>query len=489
MYPSVDNLPTPIGTLDELMTDGDTSAKAYKIFVTHNLGNRAFLMSIPMHDFYRMSDVANDRAQEGMISQRPLDQGHAQNLAKYILRGLVAAAIENREVNKKPPLLALKRVLDQFGSQPYLAMQPIVCNLRTCSPRGSNIPGERVMTKDLETACFRIMLAQKDILWVVDGQHRRKGMEIVFDFLGDVRATHKYPKKGSLFPVKDRVEMSSEELAVWNECSEMARGFCTVTTEVHLGLDVEQERQLFHDLNTLGKKLNVSLALVFDSSNAINRYIKDILLDDVLNWDAVEKDIVNWQDDTGQLPFKDLAAVNAHLFLNKTNISGATPPDIDSKKDVATRFWQTIRDIPGFGESQARLKTVAAQPVVLKALAKLTFDYAFSKRKGLTGDQNLEKLLAGIPSLDFSHENPLWRYYDLNETERIEHSLVGLKDYLPSSDEGANRDVGGYDKVTKVMRFGAKHNDIYPIIGDMVRWSLGLPNRQINSDELLLQLL
>jgi hypothetical protein len=27
------------------------------------------------------------------------------------------------------------------------------------------------------------------------------------------------------------------------------------------------------------------------------------------------------------------------------------------------------------------------------------------------------------------------------------------------------------------MRFGAKHNDIYPILGDMIRWKIGLPNR------------
>jgi hypothetical protein len=27
------------------------------------------------------------------------------------------------------------------------------------------------------------------------------------------------------------------------------------------------------------------------------------------------------------------------------------------------------------------------------------------------------------------------------------------------------------------MRFGAKHNDIYPIIGDMIRWKLDFPSR------------
>jgi len=311
----------------------------------------------------------------------------------------------------------------------------------------------------------------------------------VFDFLSDVRASHKYPKKGSLFPVKDNFEASAEELAVWNECSEVSRGFCTVATEIHLGLDIDQERQLFHDLNNLGKKLNVSMALVFDNSNPINRYIKDVLLDDILNWDAIEKDIVNWQDDSGQLPFKDLAAVNAHLFLNKTNISGATPPDIEAKKEVASRFWNAVKQIPGFGEPQAKMNTVAAQPVVLKALAKLTFDFAFSKRKGVTGDYCLEKLLDGIGTLDFSHQNPMWRYYDLTEDERIEHKLVGLKEFLPSSDEGFNRDIGSYDATTKVMRFGAKHNDIYPIIADMIRWSLGLPNRQVNADTLLAEMM
>ena len=176
MYPVVNSLPTPIGTLDELMDDGDTSAKPYKVFIAHNLGNRAFLMAIPMHDFYGMSDVANDRSNDEPVSQRPLDHAHAQKLAIYILRGLVSAAIEYRTVNKKQASPHLQAVLERFGGQPYLALQPIVCNLRSCSPRGSNVPGERMFTKDSETACFKVMLSQKDILWVVDGQHRRKGM-------------------------------------------------------------------------------------------------------------------------------------------------------------------------------------------------------------------------------------------------------------------------------------------------------------------------
>ena len=38
------------------------------------------------------------------------------------------------------------------------------------------------------------------------------------------------------------------------------------------------------------------------------------------------------------------------------------------------------------------------------------------------------------------------------------------------------------------MRFGAKHNDIYPIIADMIRWKLALPSRKATADELLEEL-
>ena len=56
-------------------------------------------------------------------------------------------------------------------------------------------------------------------------------------------------------------------------------------------------------------------------------------------------------------------------------------------------------------------------------------------------------------------------------------NIEALKSYLPSDDEGYNRDLGAFDPTTKVMRFGAKHNDIYPILGDIFRQALALPSR------------
>jgi hypothetical protein len=172
---------------------------------------------------------------------------------------------------------------------------------------------------------------------------------------------------------------------------------------------------------------------------------------------------------------KDLVSINARLFLNKTNISGATPAIVDFRKEVATKFWVTISNLPNLGLVGAKMKTVAAQPVVLKAIAKLTYDFAFGKK---SDEINLGKLLGGVKNIDFSHSNPMWRYYQLSDDDRTSFGLIELKEFLPDDGEGVNRDMGQYDKVAETMRFGAKHNDIFPLIGDMIRWKLGLPSRK-----------
>jgi hypothetical protein len=246
--------------------------------------------------------------------------------------------------------------------------------------------------------------------------------------------------------------------------------------EVHLGLNPEQERQLFHDLNNLTKKIESSLAFQFDNSNPINLFIKEELIENgVLEASIVEKDVVNWQEDEGGLSRKDLIGVNAILFLNKTNISGANPADVETRKPYARRFWEIISTIPHFGQRGAKKQTVAAQPVVLKSLAKLAFTFAYSRN---ADEAHLEKLMERIGSIDFSHTNTMWRYYTLPLEER-DLLCPGLKDYLPSDEGGANRDIGAFDQTEKVMRFGAKHNDIYPILGDMIRWHVGLPVRHV----------
>lgn len=472
---------TPEGTtlnLDELLTTENPTAKPFGILLSQNLGNSALVLSAPVQSLLERSEVANERGLEQkkdyegyQIAQRPLDSTHAAKLAVYLLKGYVNAAITKRNKSGKTipdTLLEFERVL---GKQPYLGMQPMVANIRTCKPGGEGLR----FTK--EGGQIVVYLSDRDVLWIIDGQHRREGMRIVFEFLREIRDKRRYPKRQKLYSDGTDGDLSPEELHAWHEVYEVARAECTVVVEVHLGLDADSERQLFHDLNNLSKKVGPSLAFEFDNSNPINLFIKDELIvreNEGGFWKpkVEDKDIVDWHDDPGAISRKDLIAINAILFLNKTNIKGAHPADVDRVRETALRTWEKINEIEHFGEAGAKTKTVAAQPVVLKGIAKLTFDLAFGKHKD---PQNLDKLISGIGLIDFSHANPMWRYYEFDEQKRKQFQIDTLSEYLPPT-EGVNRDIGAVDG-SGLMRFGAKHNDIYPIIGDMIRWRLGLPPR------------
>jgi len=479
MYAKNGILPSPLQTqqeldsLDTLVETGDVNESPYNVFIGHNLGHRVFTMSVPFRKFKDISDVANDR-EVGPVAQRSLDPTHAKKLAGYMLKGLISAAKLKREVTGKPPLEVFDQILRALGEQPYFSIQPLVCNIRNIPLGGTGaggIRGVRLETIGGETAAFKVYLSERHTLWVVDGQHRRKGADLTMEFLEVVRATGRYPAKSAvLYPAKGQ-EVSEDEMVAWNEAYDAARSYATLSVEVHLGLGVLQERQLFHDLNRLGKKVDPSLALQFDSSNPVTAFIKNRLAGD-LAIQISEKDSKDWSEDTGALVLKDMVAINAIAFLNKGNISGATPAIIEPREAAILRLWEKIIEIPHFGADRAKEKTVSAQPVMLKALAKIAYDLNFSNRKPDDADVLFEKFLDGIHSVDFSHSNLVWNYYGVSA--EVRERFAGLEDYLPP-DDGANRDVGS--EQSGFMRFGAKHNDIYPLLADMIRWQIGLPSR------------
>ncbi len=483
MYPKTGSLPTPLNTpqeldnLDVLAEAGDVNETPFNVFIGHNLGHRVFSLSVPFRKFFEISAVANDR-DAGPVAQRALDEGHAKKLAIYMLKGLVSAARLRRMATGKPVPPEFDELLRMLGEQPYFSIQPLVCNVRNV-PLGGHGPGGirgiRLETAGGETAAFKVWLSERHILWVIDGQHRRHAADLAMRFLEAVRKTGKYPSKDvAIFPAKGK-DISEVEMMVWNEAYEAARSYATLTVEVHLGLEIEQERQLFHDLNRLGKKVDSSLAFQFDGSNPVTLYIKRVLADD-LRLKLTENEAKDWSEDTGALLLKDVVAVNAIGFLNKSNVAGATPAVIEPREEAMTAVWGAVMEIADFGKEQAKERTVAAQSVVLKAIAKIAYDLKFSNRRPANGDEMFERFINGIPEIDFSHSNPMWQYYQLSDEELQKHGLQSLADYLPEDKATANRDIGSMQG--DYMRFGAKHNDIYPILADMLRWKLKLPNRR-----------
>ncbi|MDC6625767.1 hypothetical protein OEZ82_27470, partial [Leclercia adecarboxylata] len=89
----------------------------------------------------------------------------------------------------------------------------------------------------------------------------------------------------------------------------------------------------------------------------------------------------DWSQDSGAILLKDMVAVNAIAFLNKGNVAGATPAVVEPREDTILELWARINEIEGFGGHRAKENTVAAQSVVLKALAKIAYDLNFNNRR------------------------------------------------------------------------------------------------------------
>lgn len=472
MSASEANIDNP--SLDTMMSFTSSDEEPFTVFVGYNLGRMTWVVDVPLIKLIDWSSVAND-PEKGEIAQRPLDLSHARGLAIYMLKGLVNSAMSRRNLAGKPIPDIFTQVLRQLGSQPYFSLQPFVANIRDVNPEKPSVRAERIMSNNGETRGFQVYLPRHFRWWMIDGQHRLVGGQITREFLEAVTKTGSYPAKNNLFITKGKVP--SEELVVWMEALECARSFASVKVELHLGLSIDQERQLFHDLNNLGKKVTRSLSLKFDGSNPITKFIETVLIEQMGLSDC-EDEQVDWNDDQGCLPRRDIVAINAIVFLNKSNISGATPAVVEPRMDVVAQMWSAILKIDGFGSAGAKAKTVAAQSVVLKAVSKLVFDLAFSNRRPENGEELLDSALARLQDVDFSHKNPMWRYYELDQAARSELGLQDLAAFLPNQGEvsaDANRDLGAYQG--GLMRFGAKHNDIYPVLADMMRWKLKLPSR------------
>ena len=61
----------------------------------------------------------------------------------------------------------------------------------------------------------------------------------------------------------------------------------------------------------------------------------------------------------------------------------------------------------------------------------------------------------------------------MTEAER-EAAFPGIEEYVHVA---MNLEAGNYDQENGWVRFGSRHNDIYPRIGDLIRFAVGLKPR------------
>lgn len=424
-----------------------------------NLGSNTMVTTMDLGTFLLQSMVGNDPL-KGPVTQRKPDVPHAQKMARFIFKGLVNYTFKKWEDAKRKIPADVVTIKNDLGDQPYYAWAPIVASIRD---EMREVKVEPVQDSPGELI---LKLRSNQMLWVVDGQHRRIAWGLVRDYLQQLTRDRKYTKSGGLVPA-DLKQVSDEAASFWHEATTIFTERFSITIEIHFGLSIDKEKQLFHDLNNLQKTVSTSQAQAFDQSNPINIFthrLKDHEWFEGVS--VVEEGRVDWED-AAWMKLDSLNAVNARLFLNQTTISGATASVVTEREEDAWSFWAAVTKIPGIFN---RNESVAAQPALLKSIARVYFEILWGRKP--EGKEVAEQFLAHLPTIDFSHSNPLWNIEHLND-DKLSH-YPALPDYLP--DNWRQKSIGGI--IDGKLRFGSRHNESILVLPGIIRYLAKLSPRK-----------
>lgn len=454
-------------SLDDLLAGTDTVFREHLCLLGSNAGHAVLVVSLPVMDAVDTTTVYNDPDNQDEAAQRELNEGHANGLCSYIIHAAAAAGIAECERRNQTIPQEWRNALDLMGPQEVFALAPWTANLRGVDRNDQNAVRFEAIAKIGGVHAVKVWLRASATWSLLDGQHRRAGYERARAFLDFIASTGTYPSgKGrrSFFGLKGPVPDGMRHF--WANAREALLRM-TVTVDLHLGLSIAEERQVFADLNNKTRKVATDLSYQFDRANPIVVFIQDELSDFI------------GAEEEGGLSLTELAGVNAIAFQNKTNVRGAASTQVGERKGTVKSMWEAIRDVDGFGDAET---SVINQIVVQKAIAKLVYDFAFSRSKSEEDAEHLQTLLSTLNDVGFGHDNVLWRYFLLPADQRAPgikqpNSLKGIEAYLLKDDEGkvVDRDIGSFQNGR--FAFSVKHNDVYPVIADMIRFKLGLPSR------------
>jgi hypothetical protein len=420
---------------DLVQSNKPTGHRLIEIFCrpSNNLGSITLTTSIDVGTFLNQSKVGNDAAL-GHVTQRPLNEKHATGMAAFNLSALINYTVKDYEAKHGPIPTEIVEVFDHVSRKSYYSWAPLVCSVR--------FPFSEVLATRYATGEYSVKLRPDQLLWVVDGQHRRVGLEFTRKWIEEISTTRKYPRVKDAFPPGLR-QVGDEALLFWRMADEKFQSEFSVTTEVHFGMSIDQERQLFYFLNDLGRAVPAAISQAFDQDNPINLFTQTLVAD-LFPADSVEmvKPQVNWEDEKW-IRLDSLNGINARLLLNHGSIDNAKASVVNPRLDEARAFWEVVTKIPGVFD---RKTSLAAQPAMLKAIAKCFYDLKWARgsgRKALPADI-AEKFLAALPTVDFSHTNPLFQ------------------------SAGGNKNIGSLH-ADGTFRFSPSHNEIVPLLAVVLR--------------------
>ena len=427
---------TTMSTLADLVQSSKpTGHRLIELFCrpSNNLGAITLTTSIDVGTFLNQSKVGNDAAL-GHVTQRPLNEKHAAGMAAFNLSALINYTVKDYEAKYGTIPNEVIELFDHVSRKSYYSWAPLVCSVR--------FHITEVLADRMATGEYSVKLRPDQLLWVVDGQHRRVGLEFTRKWLEEISTTRKYPRVKDAFPPGMR-QVGDEALAFWRMADEKFQSEFSITTEIHFGMTIDQERQLFYFLNDLGRAVPAAISQAFDQDNPINLFTQSVV-GELFPVDSVEmiKPQVNWEDEKW-IRLDSLNGINARLLLNHGSIDGAKASVVNPRLGEAREFWEVVTKIPGVFD---RKSSLAAQPAMLKAIAKCYYDLKWARgsgRKALPADIST-KFLSALPMVDFGHKNLMWQT------------------------AGGNKNIGSLH-ADGTFRFSPSHNEIVPVLAAALR--------------------
>jgi hypothetical protein len=385
--------------------------------VDRNQGRPTFTGRLTLEQFAELTVVHNRKwavdAGESLdvVTQREIIDAYANGLAIFILQGAVDATTRRLSEDglEGAVIEQLKMIQDRVGRSAHYGLPQVTLVLQ-------GEPEVRTIAEDEEVVAARLVLPSGRLFIVADGQHRREAARRVRDFLNDIIENRRIPTKVKFYPSSDS-PMTADEMDAWVAVHETFRTWTMISYEAHIGLGVEQARQLFTNINCHVKPVKMELNLQFDQSNPINKFAREWLLDQVeMNAGG-----------SNALDLRQLSSINGFLFLGKSTIKSA-PYDVTTMEASAKEFWTMVLQ----SEEWRRPGSLLHDVPVLKGLAKAWF-YVFVARRNKKSDRQVQ-IRTYIRKAKF----------DRNWME----SVPGLKDHtVPAENESG-------------FRFSPAHNDI-----------------------------
>lgn len=447
--------------------------------VGSNLAHPTFLGTLPSLEALKIqapnAEVISSNMELGAVIggfpiQRPLDWNQVKSASDYILMAGINAVQVDEDAHPDEITFATNLKLALGDARTRHNLPPIVvASLATDDDSVSDMA-------HVGQGIYSLSVKPKKLM-VLDGQHRLGGFKLAMNEVSQINREQAYSKSSKLLIDKARkdLRLSPVESKFFERLENTLKNF-TFQIELHVGVSVQEARQIFSDHNSLARKVSAAISADFDSANPLNNFSKGLPDSVGLRLDLNKSAIGFDAADQGLTALKEVNTINGLLFTNKPNVRNAKLGQVTKQKDNALRFWKAVQASPNFGSDRAKDKTLLAQPVMLQALAKLSYDLTVGK---YADDEAFSKLLDGISNdtINFSHDNYMFRYYSLSEQDRQKYGIVGLVDYLPHFEDNVAREVGSAD-ANGLWHFSTRHNDIRPILGDMIRWKLGLSPRE-----------